>query len=619
MRRSMCCGIIGCLTKGEGMASEGASEKKRAASTTRRTLHYYWQVTRRHFGLFSLLMASTFLFVALLSYGNPYVMSLIVDKVSAGSVSPDQVFSAFGPFIFALIAINVCGQVASKLQDYAMYKLQIAASYDLATMSFDALCNQSMSFHSNRFGGTLVSQTTKFMSAYQLLLETITFPFLPVVCSVVFTCAILAPRVPVYVAILMVLLAVYAGVSYYMYKRILHLNEQAAGAQNHLSGELSDSVANILAVKTYGREDYERSLFDAANKDVVARDSKRMWASLTRGIITACITVVIMAVVSVFIAGGNAWYGITPGTLVMMFTYTYTVTNQFNFINNGLQRFNRAFGDASGMTATLDEPRLVADSPDAFDLEVREGAIDFSDIGFDYVDGGVKTRVFDHFDLHIPAGQRVGLVGASGAGKTTLTKLLLRLSDIQEGRIEIDGCNIADATQRSLRRRIAYVPQESLLFHRSVAENIAYGKPDATMDEIREAARRANALEFIERLPQGFDTVTGERGVKLSGGQRQRIAIARAMLADCPILVLDEATSALDSESEKMVQDALAELMRGRTAIVVAHRLSTVASLDRIVVLEGGRIVEDGPHAELIEAGGVYARLWSRQTGAYLE
>ncbi|MDO5358208.1 MAG: ABC transporter ATP-binding protein [Slackia faecicanis] len=599
------------------MATDG--EKKKAASTTKRTLHYYWQVTRKHFGLFSLLMVSTFLFVALLSYGNPYVMSLVVDKVSAGPVPSDQVFSAFGPFIFALIAINVCGQAASKLQDYAMYKLQIAASYDLATMSFDALCNQSMSFHSNRFGGTLVSQTAKFMSAYQLLLETITFPFLPVACSIIFTCAILAPRVPVYVAILMALLALYACVSYYMYKRILHLNEQAAGAQNHLSGELSDSVANILAVKTYGREDYERGLFDAANKDVVARDSKRMQASLTRGIVTACIAVTIMAAVSVFIAGGNAWYGITPGTLVMMFTYTYTVTNQFNFINNGLQRFNRAFGDASGMTAALDEPRLVADAPDAFDLEVREGAIDFAGIGFDYVDGGVKTRVFDGFDLHIPAGQRVGLVGASGAGKTTLTKLLLRLSDIQEGGIEIDGQNIADATQRSLRRQIAYVPQESLLFHRSVAENIAYGRPDATMEEVREAARRANALEFIERLPQGFDTVTGERGVKLSGGQRQRIAIARAILADCPILVLDEATSALDSESEKMVQDALEELMRGRTAVVVAHRLSTVAGLDRIVVLEGGRVVEDGPHAELIEADGVYADLWNRQTGAYLD
>ena len=588
-------------------------------STTRRTLHYYWQVTRKHKGLFWGLIVSTFLFVALLSYGNPYVMSLVVDRVSEGGVGPDEVFSAYGPYIVALIAINVFGQAASKFQDYTLYKLEIAAAYDLATMSFDALCNQSMSFHSNRFGGTLVSQTSKFMSAYQQIIETIMFPFLPVMCSVIFTCGILAPRVPVYVAILMALLAVYATVSYIMYKRILSLNEKAASAQNQLSGELSDSVSNILAVKTYGREDYERGLFDAANREVVARDSKRMWASLTRGIITASITVVIMSVVAVFIAGGNAWYGITPGTLVMMFTYTYTVTNQFNFINNGLQRFNRAFGDASGMTVTLDEPRLVADVAGAPDLQVREGAIDFEGIGFSYGDGDAKTQVFDDFELHIPAGQRVGLVGLSGAGKTTLTNLLLRLSDIQQGCILLDGQNIAQCTQQSLRRQIAYVPQESLLFHRSVAENISYGKPGASMDEIREAAARANALEFIERLPQGFETQVGERGVKLSGGQRQRIAIARAILADCPVLVLDEATSALDSESEALVQDALATLMKGRTCIVVAHRLSTVASLDRIVVLDSGKVAEDGPHEQLIAAGGEYANLWNRQTGAYLE
>lgn len=588
-------------------------------SLTRRTLHFYWMVTKRHLGLFVALMLATFAFVALLTYGNPYVMSLIVDRVSAEPVAADQVFEVFGPYIAVLIAINVFGQAASKLQDYTMYKLEIAAAYDLARMSFDALCNQSMSFHSNRFGGTLVSQTTKFMSAYQLLIETIMFPFLPVVCSVIFTCSILAPRVPVYVAILMVLLVIYASVSYYMYKRILHLNEQAASAQNQLSGELSDSVANILAVKTYGRENYERGLFDQANKEVVARDSKRMWASLARGIITACIAVTIMAVVTVFIAGGNAWYGITPGTLVVMFTYTYTITNQFNFINNGLQRFNRAFGDASGMTIILDEPRLVDDKPNAQPLVVSQGAIDFEGIGFSYADGNATTQVFDSFDLHIPAGQRVGLVGMSGAGKTTLTKLLLRLSDIQEGHIRIDGQDIADTTQQSLRQQIAYVPQEALLFHRSIAENISYGKPNATMDEIREAARLANALEFIEKLPQGFDTITGERGVKLSGGQRQRIAIARAMLADCPVLVLDEATSALDSESEHLVQDALSTLMKGRTSIVVAHRLSTVASLDRIVVLSDGEIVEDGPHAQLIENDGEYAHLWNRQTGAYLE
>lgn len=588
-------------------------------SLTRRTLHYYWKVTRRHKALFAALMVSTFAFVALLSYGNPYVMSLIMDQVSAQPVEADQVFTVFGPYIVALILINVFGQAASKLQDYTMYKLEIAASYDLATMSFDALCNQSMSFHSNRFGGTLVSQTTKFMSAYQQLIETIMFPFLPVICSVIFTRGILLPRVPLYVAILMVLLAVYASISYYLYKRILSLNEKAASAQNQLSGELSDSVANILAVKTYGREDYERGLFDNANREVVARDSKRMWASLTRGIITACITVVIMSVVTVFIAGGNAWYGITPGTLVVMFTYTYTVTNQFNFINNGLQRFNRAFGDASGMTAILDEPRLVADKPGAPDLKVSRGAIDFQGIDFFYTDGNAKTQVFDKFELHISAGQRVGLVGMSGAGKTTLTKLLLRLSDIQQGQILIDGQNIADTTQQSLRCQIAYVPQEALLFHRSIAENISYGKPDASMEQIRRAAKQANALEFIEKLPQGFDTITGERGVKLSGGQRQRIAIARALLADCPVLVLDEATSALDSESEKLVQDALATLMEGRTCIVVAHRLSTVASLDRIVVLDGGKIVEDGSHDELVSRGGEYAHLWNRQTGAYLE
>ena len=593
------------------------SNKK--ASLTRRTLHYYWAVTCKHLGFFIGLMLSTFAYIALLSYGNPYIMSLIVDRVSEGPVSADQVFVVFGPYLVAMIAVNVVGQAASKLQDYMLYKLEIAASYDLATMSFDALCSQSMNFHSNRYGGTLVSQTSKFMAAYNQIIENLNWPFMAVLTSIVSTCVILVPRVPLYVGVLMVLLVVYAGVSYYLYKRILHLNEQAAGAQNQLSGELSDSVANILAVKTYGREDYERELFDKANREVVMRDSKRMWASLTRGIITAIITVVIMAVVAVFISGGNAWFGITPGTLVIMFTYTYNITNQFNFINAGLQRFNRAFGDASGMTAVLDEPKLVADKENAQALEVTSGDIEFSDLTFRYPESPATEYVFEGFNLKIPAGQRVGLVGRSGSGKTTLTSLLLRLVDIQQGQIMVDGQNVSEVTQVSLRRQIAYVPQEPLLFHRTIRENIAYGRPDATEEQIRAAAADANALEFIESLPQGFETMTGERGVKLSGGQRQRIAIARALLADRPILVLDEATSALDSESEHLVQEALQRLMKGRTCIVVAHRLSTVAGLDRIVVMRDGVIVEDGTHEQLKAAGGEYEQLWDRQTGAFLE
>ena len=302
-----------------------------------------------------------------------------------------------------------------------------------------------------------------------------------------------------------------------------------------------------------------------------------------------------------------------------MCRHTYNLTMRFNYFNSMMQRMNRAVGDAAEMTKILDEPRLVEDAPGAPELAVGAGAIDFEGLRFRYPDASEDDYVFRGLDLHVPAGQRVGLVGRSGSGKTTLTKLLLRLSDVQEGRVLVDRQDISACAQQSLRRQIAYVPQEALLFHRSIRENIAYGRPDATDEQILEAARLANATEFIDRLPAGLDTMVGERGVKLSGGQRQRVAIARAILADCPILVLDEATSALDSESEALVQGALENLMAGRTSIVVAHRLSTVAALDRIVVLEEGAIVEDGTHAELSQAGGVYESLWDRQTGAFLE
>ncbi|MCL1798741.1 MAG: ABC transporter ATP-binding protein/permease [Eggerthellaceae bacterium] len=586
-------------------------------STIARTLRYYWHVTSIQWPMFLLSVASTLGFVFFLSYANPYVVGLVVDKVSLESVGPDRVFDVFGPYIIMLICANVLGQFFSKLQDYTVWKLELRANYALATHVFDTLSNQSMTFHTNRYGGSLVSQTQKFISAYSTLLESLIYAVIPIVSSAVFTVTMLAGLVPLYVAILSVLLVTYVIVAYQLYRRILPLNAAAAGAQNALSGELSDSITNILSVKTYGREAFERTLFDSANKEVLAADSKRMRASIARGAMTSLIIVVIMALVVVFITGGNAWFGISAGTLVMMFTYTYSLTMQFNRINITFTHLNRGFGDAHDMTLILDEPTLVADDPDACELKVTKGEIAIENVTFWYADGSETDKIFKQFSLEIPAGQRVGLVGRSGSGKTTLTTLLLRLSNLQEGRILVDGQDIAHATQVSLRQQIAYVPQEPLLFHRTIRENIAYGKPEASDGEIREAAAKANALEFIEALPQGFDTHTGERGVKLSGGQRQRVAIARAILAAAPILVLDEATSALDSESEKLIQDALRNLMEGRTSIVVAHRLSTVASLDRIIVLREGGIVEDGTHAELVEAGGEYAQLWSRQSGAF--
>lgn len=592
-------------------------EKK--GGTTRRTLHYYWLVTKKQLPIFILGIVSTFGYVALLTYANSYYMGKIVDRVSEGPVTSSEVFSVFGNLIFALIVVNVIGQLCSKLQDYSIWKLEIGSNYRLATNCFDTLSNQSMTFHTNRYGGSLVSQTSKFLSAYQLLVETFIYGFLPLVFSVVMIIVMLIGRVPLYVAILIGMLVIYVTIAYIMYRKVLPLNSNAASAQNDLSGELSDAVTNILSVKTYGREDYEKGLFESANERVVCADSKRMRSSMTRGVLTAGVIVIIMVIVTIFISGGNAWFGISAGTLVMMFTYTYTLSMRFNEINSMMQRFNRIFGDAEAMTLILDEPRLVEDIPEAQPLSVTKGDIDFHNLDFRYFDAAADDEIFHDFSLHIPAGERVGLVGRSGSGKTTLTKLLLRLDDIQKGQILVDGQDIAKCTQQSLRRQIAYVPQEALLFHRTIRENIAYGRPNASDEEIRKASKEANALEFIEKLPHGFDTLVGERGIKLSGGQRQRVAIARAILADAPILVLDEATSALDSESEKLVQDALKNLMRNRTSIVVAHRLSTVATLDRIVVLSDGRIAEEGTHADLIEQDGEYAKLWNRQTGSFLE
>ena len=590
-----------------------------SGQTIRRTLHWFWWVTRKKPLAAFMAVFTSVAYTALLNYANTWVMGLIVDRVQAEPVPATQVWEVFAPYVIALLVVNAVGQTCSKLQDWSVMQLELNGNFHLARLCFDTLSNQSMTFHTSRFGGSLVSQTSRFMGGYVGLVDVVVYSLIPTLASIVCTIVLLWPASPLFVCILFLMLTVYVVVAYTMYQRILPLSAATAAAQNKLSGVLSDAVTNILAVKTCGREDFERQLFDEADREAMTAERVSMNAMMRRGAMTSGLITFIMFVTSIFVVGGNAWYGISAGTLVMMFTYTYNLSMRFNYINSMMARMNRAVGDAAEMTKVLDEPRLAEDAPGAPELVVSEGAVDFEHLAFRYEDAAEGDYVFRDLTLHVPAGQRVGLVGRSGSGKTTLTKLLLRLADVQEGRVLVDGQDISRCTQQSLRRQIAYVPQEALLFHRSIRENIAYGRPDATEDEVREAARLANALEFVDRLPRGLDTMVGERGVKLSGGQRQRVAIARAILADCPILVLDEATSALDSESEALVQGALENLMRGRTSIVVAHRLSTVAALDRIVVLDEGQIVEDGTHAELSRAGGTYESLWDRQTGAFLE
>ena len=477
----------------------------------------------------------------------------------------------FGPYVLALLVVNAVGQTLSKLQDYSVYKLEINGDYQLSRLCFDTLSNQSMTFHNSRFGGSLVSQTSRFVSGYSGLVDVVTYSLWPTLASIVLTVGILAPIAPLFVAILVVMLVLYVVIAYGMYRRILPLSAEASRAQNKLSGVLSDAVTNILAVKTYGREDYERGLFTTADREAMAAENVNMRATMRRGFTTSALITAIMFVVSIFVVGGNAWFGISAGTLVMMFTYTYNLTMRFNYFNSMMQRINRAFGDAAEMTRVLDEPTLVADDANAKPLAVTEGRIDFENLRFRYPDAPQDDHVFEDLNLHIPAGQRVGLVGRSGQGKTTLTKPSCAWTTCRRGAC----CGMArreplhpaepspSGCLRSAGRRCSSTAP--------FGEKYRHGPPMLRMRRFAVPPREANALEFItERLPDGFDTMVGERGVKLSGGQRQRVAIARAILVDAPILVLDEATSALTLRPRRFA-GALENLGRGRT-IAVAHR-----------------------------------------------
>ncbi len=307
------------------------------------------------------------------------------------------------------------------------------------------------------------------------------------------------------------------------------------------------------------------------------------------------------------------------GQLVLVQLYTGNVIYNLWNVPRMVRRVESAFADSAEMTEILYTEPEITDTPDALVCSIKDGSINFEDVSFCHKDALDNDPLFRNVNLDVKAGEKVGLAGPSGGGKTTLTKILLRLADIDAGQITIDGQNIAKLKQTDLRQAITYVPQEPILFHRSLLDNIRYGKPSASTQEIIEAAKRAHADDFINKLPEGYNTMVGERGVKLSGGQRQRVAIARAMLKNSPILVLDEATSALDSESEKLIQDALWKLMQGRTAIVVAHRLSTIQKLDRIIVLDGGNITEQGTHQTLLDKNGTYAKLWAHQSGGFIE
>ena len=525
--------------------------------------------------------------------------------------------------LWTLIALySVSGLWSSvigwRLVLYLVWTFETAMQRDLYAQCFSKLTNQTLFFHSNKFGGSLVSQTNKLVGAVESFWDTIIWSVLPLVISLVGSIIVLSTLLWQYALFLLIFSIVFSIVVYYGSKPMAKLTKKEAKSSNKLNGQLADVISNVLAVKSSGAEATEQKFF---TKTVNSwRDSSLdvMRGFLKVSTIYSSINMVIKIgaiAFAVYAAQNNL---VSVASVYLIITYTGSVAHELWNMNGIMRNYNRIIGNANDMVEILQTPTTLIDKSDS-KLEVANGEISMDKITFTH-DEGQGDTLFHDFSLDIKPGEKIGLVGASGSGKTMLTKLLLRFADIDSGKITIDGQDISEVTQASLRAKIAYVPQEPLLFHRSVRENIAYGRPDATDAEIEEAAKKAGAYDFIVGLKDGFDTMVGERGIKLSGGQRQRVAIARAILKDAPILVLDEATSALDSESEALIQKSLETLMENRTSIVIAHRLSTIAKLDRIIVLKDGKIVEDGSHDELInKKRGVYAKLWARQSGGFIE
>lgn len=500
---------------------------------------------------------------------------------------------------------------------YLAWTFENAMQRDLYVRCFTKLTEQTMFFHSGKFGGSLVSQTNKLTGAVERFWDSIIWSILPLLISLTGSIIVLSVLLWQYALFLALFAVIFALVVYFGSKPMAKLNEAEAKASNALSGRLADAISNILAVKSAGAETAEQQRFtDTANTwRGASLNTMRGFLKVSSVYATVNTTIKIAAIAFAVYAAQHDIVSVSAVYLII--TYTGTVVRELWSMNGIMRTYNHILGDAREMTDILLTPTTLTDTHDAV-LSVPRGAINLENVTYTHDEGAGKT-LFDHFSLTIQPGEKVGLVGASGSGKTTLTKLLLRFADIDSGAIRIDGQNIAEVTQASLRSHVAYVPQEPLLFHRSVRENIAYARPEATDAEVEAAAKKAGAYDFIMGLKDGFATEVGERGVKLSGGQRQRIAIARAILKDAPILVLDEATSALDSESEKLIQQSLETLMKDRTAIVIAHRLSTIAKLDRIIVMENGTIVEDGTHAALLKKKGAYATLWKHQSGGFIE
>ncbi len=586
-------------------------------------LKYFWQVIKR----FKLSFFSVIILTTISSGLDVFIPLQYLKLWNILSANNFNVVSSAKLIILFVLFLNLIRWALRRISGFSLAYFEASTIAGLREQAFNYLIGHSHSFFANNFSGSLTQRINKYAKAFEKITDRVMADGLPLIVRGLGTIIAIYTLIPKYSYILGIFCLVFLSTAFIYIRFKLKYDVIASESDSKTTGALADSIGNHSSIQLFTGHGYERERMSG----VIESQRKKttfnwyLWEGL--GAIESFYSTIVEFIILWFAIGDWKLGLITLPVIVLLQSYLVRLIDNLYSFGAIVRAYYESFADAEEMAVILNTPYEIADVAEAVAEALlppvggSKASATIGEVVFDnvtYIYENNDSKVLDNFSLTIPAGQKIAIVGSSGAGKTTFVRLLMRFFNINSGKITIDGIDIKSISQKNLREKISFVPQDPALFHRTLMENIRYGRREATDEEVLISAHLAHCDEFIDRLPNGYQTYVGERGVKLSGGERQRVAIARAILKNAPILILDEATSSLDSYSESLIQDALHTLIKGKTTIVIAHRLSTVREMDRIIVIEKGKIIEDGLHEELLnKKDGLYKKLWDLQAGGF--